>query len=219
MFWLTAIIIYILILLIIIITIAFIILLITITILYCYYSHHYYCSQYYQCYLFYFISFYFLLFILLWLLFVCCVWRVCVPLFFSFPFSCIWFTFYTRIAYTCEESFFFSHYCLYHHCHHHNHFIFFNTTSHWGRIQQMNSSDMVYPYPLITLGKLKVSIIFIYFFFCKLFFGDHRWGVGALFHIYHLTSFNYDAKGARDGGLSCRCHLSNSQIVYCVQIC
>ena len=47
----------------------------------------------------------------------------------------------------------FSHYRLYHHCHHHNHFIFFNTTSHWGRIQQLNSSGMVYPYPLITLGK------------------------------------------------------------------
>ena len=47
----------------------------------------------------------------------------------------------------------FTHYRLYHHCHHHNHFIFFNTTSHWGRIQQLNSSGMVYPYPLITLGK------------------------------------------------------------------
>ena len=64
----------------------------------------------------------------------------------------------------------------------------------------------------------RVSIIFIFifilfYFFCKLFFGDHRWGVDALFHIYHMTSFNYDAKGARDVGLSCRCHLSNSQIV------
>ena len=43
-------------------------------------------------------------------------------------------------------------YILYSHCLY-NHFIFFNTTSHWGRIQQMNSSDMVYPYPLFTLGK------------------------------------------------------------------
>ena len=32
-------------------------------------------------------------------------------------------------------------------------FFSFNTTSHWGRIQRMNSSGMVYPYPLITLGK------------------------------------------------------------------
>ena len=30
---------------------------------------------------------------------------------------------------------------------------FFNTTSHWGRIQQLNSSGMVYPYSLITFGK------------------------------------------------------------------
>ena len=62
----------------------------------------------------------------------------------------------------------------------------------------------------------RVSIIFIFilfYFFCKLFFGDHRWGVDALFHIYHMASFNYDAKGTRDVGLSCRCHLSNSQIV------
>ena len=70
-----------------------------------------------------------------------------------FLFSYYWFKFYNRIAYTCQESFFFCHYRLYHHCHHHNHFIFFNTTSHWGRIQQMNSSSMAYPYPLITLGK------------------------------------------------------------------
>ena len=37
----------------------------------------------------------------------------------------------------------YSHYRLYHHCHDHNHFIFFKTTSHWGRIQQWNSSGMV----------------------------------------------------------------------------
>ena len=64
----------------------------------------------------------------------------------------------------------------------------------------------------------RVSIIFIFIlsyfiFFCKLFFGDHRWGADALFHIYHIASFNYDAKGARDVGLFCRCHLKNSQIV------
>ena len=34
--------------------------------------------------LFYFVSFYLLLFMLLWLLFACCVWRVCVPLFLFF---------------------------------------------------------------------------------------------------------------------------------------
>ena len=40
-------------------------------------------------------------------------------------------------------------------------FYFFNTTSHWGRIHQMNSNSMVYPPPLITLGKPWVSIIII----------------------------------------------------------
>ena len=27
--------------------------------------------------------------------------------------------------------------------------------------------------------------------------------------VFHLTSFNYDGKEARDVGLTCRCHLSN----------
>ena len=64
----------------------------------------------------------------------------------------------------------FSHYRLYHHCHHHNHFIFFNTTSHWGRIQQLNSSGMVYPYPLITLGKPQGKYYFYFYFYFILFF-------------------------------------------------
>ena len=96
-------------------------------------------------------------------------------------------------------------------------FFFFNTTSHWGRIQQMNLSSMVSaPTHWLLWVSHRVSIIinFFSFSFCKLFFGDHSWGVDALFfHIYHMTSFNYDAKEARDVGLSCRCHLSNSQIV------
>ena len=50
--------------------------------------------------------------------------------------------------------------------------IFFNTTSHWGRIQQLNSSGMIYPYPLITLGKSQGIIFILFYFFCKLFFGD-----------------------------------------------
>ena len=53
------------------------------------------------------------------------------------------------------------------------------------------------------------------FFFNKFFLGDHRWGVDALFHNYHIT-FNNDAKEARNIGLSFRCHLSNSQIVFSV---
>ena len=62
----------------------------------------------------------------------------------------------------------FSHYRLYHHCHCYNHFIFFNTTSHWGRIQQLNSSGMVYPYPLINLGKPQGKYYF--YFYLILFF-------------------------------------------------
>ena len=63
----------------------------------------------------------------------------------------------------------------------------------------------------------RVSILFLLYFFLTLFFGDHHWGVDTLFHIYHMTSFNYNAKGARAVGLSCRCRLSNSQIVSSVQ--
>ena len=110
---------------------------------------------------------------------------------------------------------FLSHYHLYYHCHHHNHFIFFNTISHWGRIQQMNSSSMVYPYHWLFWASRRLSIILFlydYYFFYKLFFGDHCWGVDALFHIYHMT-FNYGVNKARDVNLSCRCHLRNSQIV------
>ena len=59
--------------------------------------------------------------------------------------------------------------------------------------------------------RVSIIFIFIFIFFCKLFFGDHCWVVDTLFHIYHMTSFNY-AKVARDIGLFCRCHLSNSQI-------
>ena len=33
-------------------------------------------------------------------------------------------------------------------------FIFITSTSHWGRIKQINSSGMVYPDPLIMLDKL-----------------------------------------------------------------
>ena len=47
---------------------------------------------------------------------------------------------------------------------------FFNTTSHWGRIQQLNSSGMVYPYPLITLGKPQGKYYFYFYFYFILFF-------------------------------------------------
>ena len=50
-------------------------------------------------------------------------------------------------------------------------------------------------------------------FFCKLFIGNHHWGVDTLSHIDHMTPFNYDVKKARDVGLSCRCYMSDRQIV------
>ena len=91
-----------------------------------------------------------------------------------------------------QAPFFFDHYRLCHECHHSFHFIFINTASHL-RIQQINSSGMVNPYTLIALGK-------------GLFFGDHCWGTESLFYIYHMASFDYDAKEEGDVGL-CRCHL------------
>ena len=46
---------------------------------------------------------------------------------------------------------------------------------------------------IITINIIIIIIIII----CKLYFGDHRWDVDAVFHIYHMTSL---------------CHLRNSQI-------
>ena len=68
--------------------------------------------------------------------------------------------------------------------------------------------------------KVNIKFVCCCFYIClillcvfKLFFGDHNWGIDTLFYIYHMTSFNYDAKEERDVGLSCICHLSNSQIL------
>ena len=107
----------------------------------------------------------------------------------------------------------FSYYRLYHHCHHHNHFIFLNTASHWGRFSNWIRAAWSTPthWLLWVSRRVSINFTFIFILWC------HHWGVDALFHIYHMTSFNYDAKGARDVGLSCRCHLSNSQIASSVQ--
>ena len=123
---------------------------IIVTISYCYYSHQYYCPQYYQCYLIlsHFISYcsYYYDFCL------CVMCDVYVPSLIFFPFLINDLHFILALL-IHVQNLFFCHYRLYHHCHHPNHFIFFNNTSHWRRIQQMNSSSMVYPYPLVTLGK------------------------------------------------------------------
>ena len=131
LFWLTVIIIYALIIILIIITVDFIVLLLLLYLIFVtviIIIVHSIINVLFFFFFFNFISFCFLLFILLWLLFAL---RVVCDVYVSL----------------------FSHYRLFHHCHHHNHFIFFNTNSHWGRIQQLNSSGMVYPYPLINLGK------------------------------------------------------------------
>ena len=168
---------------------------IIVTISFCYHSHHYYCSQYYQCYLFYFISFYSLLFILLWLLSVCWVWRVYFP---SSPrnFLLMIYILHSRCLYMSRIIFLLSLLFISTLASSQSFYLFLNTTSHWRRIQQMKSSGIVYIYT-----------------YCNLFFGEHRRGVDHLFHIYHMASFNYDAKMPMDVGLCCRCHLSNSQLL------
>ena len=65
---------------------------------------------------------------------------------------------------------------------------------------------------LLWVGR-RLNIINFSFSFWKFFFGEQRWGVEDLFHFYHMTSFNCEAKKVRDVGLSCRFHLSNGQIV------
>ena len=130
----------------------------------------------------------------------------------SYFFLLIIYILYLHCSCNVKHHFFLS-YHLYHHHHHHFHFIFINTTSHWGRIQQMNSSSMVYPYPLNTLGNH--FLLFLFLFLVKSFFGNHHWGVDTIFYIY-VTLFNYDGKEARDTELSCRCYLSNSHIVFSV---
>ena len=69
-------------------------------------------------------------------------------------------------------------------------FILFLPT-HWGKIRRMNSSSMV----------------------SKIFFCDLVWVADIFFYRYQMTSFNYDAKEAKDVPLSWRFHLSDCQIV------
>ena len=69
----------------------------------------------------------------------------------------------------------------------------------------------------VSRNEIIIFIFILFYFFCKLFFGDNRWRVDTIFHIYHMTSFNYDVKGARDAGLSCISNMRNSQIVSSVQ--
>ena len=60
---------------------------------------------------------------------------------------------YFLFALFIQASFSFDYYRLCYQRHHNFHFIFINTVSH-RRIQQINSSGMVNPYTLITLGQI-----------------------------------------------------------------
>ena len=115
-----------------------------------YYYHYYYCFILRFSFFFFFFFFFFVNFTMVFVCFsgLACM---CFPVFFSFLLLIIYILF--RIDHTCQASFFFHHYHLCYHCHQPFHFIFIKTTSHWGRIQRINSSDKVYLYPLITLGK------------------------------------------------------------------
>ena len=122
-----------------------------------------------------FILFYLILFLIVhitmtFVLCVACGMYVSSRIFFP-PFLVNVLHFITALLITCQESFFFCLYRLYHYCHHHNHFIFFNTTSHRGIIQQMNSSGMVYPYPSITLGKPQGKYYFYFYYYYFFFVG------------------------------------------------
>ena len=95
------------------------------------------------------INLYIYIYIYIYCLPECCMWRLYVsPSFFFLVVNYLHFLF----ALFIQASFFFYHYRLYHQLHHHFHFIFNNTASHW-RIEQINSSSMVNPYTLITLGQ------------------------------------------------------------------
>ena len=65
-------------------------------------------------------------------------------------------------------------------------------------------------------GNCRVSIklsLLLLLLFHKLYLGDHCRRVDVHFYIYHMASFNYNSKEARDVDLSCWCHLSDSRIV------
>ena len=103
-------------------------------------------------------------------------------------------------------------------------FNFIFSSFHWGRIQDIEFERLGLPVLVHCKGKpFKVSTNYFVFssflvLFCKgqpfvsvCFFGYHQRPplVLTLVFVFHLTSFNSDGKGARDVGLTCRCHLSN----------
>ena len=100
-------------------------------------------------------------------------------------------------------------------------FNFILSSVHWGRIQDIEFERHGLPLPVRYMGKpFKVSInyfdlfvlqrvTFCFCLFSKLSLATTTSVDACLVFVFHLTSFNYDGKGARDVGLTCRCHLSN----------
>ena len=69
----------------------------------------------------------------------------------------------------------------------------------------------------IIIKFLVINVFFPVLYIHHLIFGNHRWAMDALFYSYSMIPFNYDDKEARHLELSCRCHLSNTQIVSSVK--
>ena len=93
-------------------------------------------------------------------------------------------TFHICINHT---SIIFYHYHLSHHCHHHFHLILINSASHCKKFSEWIRLEYSTPTHWLFWVSHRVSIKFfchiIVLYFCKLFLGDHRWGVHTLFYI------------------------------------
>ena len=160
------------------------------------YYYHYHFYYYYHYYYYFiviilvlsmlFILFHFLLFRLLWFLSVI-LYEECVsPRFFSFSF------FVNDLQYILTLLIYFKH--VIHVIITINFFFFSTLLVIGGEFSKSIRAAWSTPTHWLLWVSRRLSItIIIFCLFCKLFFGDHRWGVDALFQIYHMTSFNHDA--------------------------
>ena len=103
-------------------------------------------------------------------------------------------------------------------------FNFIFSSFHWERIQDIEFERLGLPLPVHCMGKMfNVTTNYFVFSFFVILFCEGQPFVSVCFlsypsrpplvltpvFVFHLTSFNYDGKGAKDEGLTCRCHLSN----------
>ena len=101
-----------------------------------------------------------------------------------------------------------------HHHHHHNfHFIFINTTSYWGEFSKWIRAACSTPTQWLLWVSCRVNIIIIFSLNYSLVTTIEVFMPSFVF----ITSINYYTKKTKDVSLSCRYHLSNSQIVSPVQ--